>query len=452
LAGLLFIDFDKGDLLYLTCTAEIIWDSEETTAFSGADRLVRLTLDEGILVEKAMPIRWDFRDYSPSLEQTGSWGEVAKTLSKQADANIYREFRVTRVENESANIRSFYLEPEDGLPIICHQAGQFLPIEIEPPAADGPVRRTYTISNAPNGKYYRLSIKREGSAQRGLPPGVSSNYFHDHIDVGNTVRALTPRGKFSLDQSSNRPVVLLSAGVGITPMISMLEQLLKNSEGCGCSRPIWFIHGATNGNAQAFRPWLSKLSTKYSCLNLHVRYSRPSEDDIEGEGQDSNGHVDIDLVKSLLPFDDHEFYLCGPGPFLESLYAGLKDLNIADDRIHYEFFGPGSPLSREQAGETEGFASDQAGRSPVSVQFAKSGKLTSWDPSRGTLLELAESEGLQPAYSCRSGICQTCSTRITAGAVDYPEPPLSAPVTGEILLCCSYPASEQEAGELILDL
>ena len=451
-AGLLFIDFEKGDLLYLTCSAEIIWDSEECRAFAGAESLVSFTLDQGILVEDTMPIRWDFLEYSPSLEQTGSWDEVQTKMNELARGNVYCNYTVTKVESESEVITSFYLEPKESSRIACHDAGQFLPIEIQPPGSTEPIRRTYTISNAPNGDYYRLSIKREPPAKPDLPPGVSSNYFHDHVKVGSTIRAMTPRGKFTLDGSSTRPIVLLSAGVGLTPMISMLEQLVKNSDGCGCERQVWFIHGAMNSRTHAFNGQVRQLAAEYPCLKVHIRYSQASEEDIKGKNYDSTGYVDIDLIKSLLSFDDYEFYMCGPPPFMESLYEGLKDLNVSDERIHYEFFGPGATLLREHPGETVGLATDLSDRTPVQVRFEKSGSMAIWDPSKGTLLDLAESEGLRPAYSCRSGICQTCSTKIIAGEVDYLESPMATPDKGEALLCCSYPKPSAGSDEVILDI
>jgi ferredoxin-NADP reductase len=399
-----------------------------------------------------MPIRWNFLEYSPSLDQTGSWDEVKTKIDELKRGNVYCDYTVTKVEVESEVITSFYLEPEDGSGVACHNAGQFLPIEIQPPGATEPIRRTYTISNAPNSTYYRLSIKKEPAAQPGLPPGAASNYFHDHVIEGNTIRAMTPRGKFTLDESSTRPVVLLSGGVGVTPMISMLEQLADNSGGCGCTRQVWFIHGAINSEYHAFDRYVRTLATDYSCLNVHVRYSQPSDDDVEGKNFDSTGRVDIGLIKSLLLFDDYEFYMCGPPAFLESLYEGLKDLNVADNRIHYEFFGPGATLLREQPGQTIGLAEDLQDREPVLVRFAKSETQATWDPSKGTLLDLAESEGLRPAYSCRSGICQTCSTKITAGQVDYLETPMATPEAGEALICCSYPKLADGDDEVVLDI
>ena len=451
-AGLLFIDFENGDLLYLTCSAEIIWDNEERRAFTGAERLLKLTLDECILVENAMPIRWGFPAYSPSLDQTGSWEEVAAKIDELNKGSVYQNYTVTKVEDASQVIKSFYLESEDGARIACHKAGQFLPVEVQPPGTTEPIRRTYTISSAPNGSFYRLSIKKEP----GEPPGVTSNYFHDHVTVGSTIRAMTPRGKFVLDESSTRPIVLLSAGVGLTPMISMLEQLVKNSDSCGCNRQVWFIHGATNSRTHAFDQQVKKLAQAHPCLDVHIRYSQPLEGEIEAANYQSTGHVDIDLVKSLLTLDDYEFYLCGPAPFMESLYEGLKDISVPDERIHYEFFGPGATLLRDQPGETTGLATDISDRAPVPVQFVKSGKEAIWEPAKGTLLDLAESEGLQPAYSCRSGICQTCTTRVLSGEVDYTESPMTPPADGEALICCAYPKATDDTGNIdniiVLDL
>lgn len=453
-AGLLFIDFENGDLLYLTCAAEIIWDSEETRAFVGAERTVRLTVEQGLLVEKAVPIRWAFRDYSPSLASTGSWREVSEKMSTLTNGNEYRDYQVQRLERESDTITSFYLAPADSERIPCHVAGQFLPIEIQPLDTKAPIRRTYTISSAPNGTTYRLSIKREPSAGEGFPAGVSSSYFHDLVEKGTVIRALSPRGKFVLDESSARPVVLISGGVGITPMISMLEQLASDDGSCGCARPVWFIHGAVNSEVHSFSEKVGKLADALPCLKTHIRYSKPTDKDVASRNHDSVGHIDRDLIKSLLPLDDYDFYLCGPSAFMESVYTDLKGSDVADERIHYEFFGPGASLGTQLRNES--LIGELGDQQPVAVHFARSGIETTWDPSRGTLLDLAESEGLQPAYSCRSGVCQTCATQITEGDVGYLESPMADPGERTALICCAYPRgkSDLDGSEepLILDL
>ena len=453
-AGLLFIDFATGDLLYLACSASVIWEGEELTAFTGAERLVRFTVEHVRLVENALPLAFSFVEYSPFIEQTGSWEAVAERRAAREIGNTYRDYTVAKVERESDNITSFYLQPSDEGTIVCHCAGQFLPIEILPPGGEQPVYRTYTISSAPNGEYYRLSIKREPSTPDG-PPGVISNFFHDHIAVGAVIRALSPRGQFSLDRSSTRNVVLISAGVGITPMISMLQRLDGDRQTCGCTRKVWFIHGARNAGEQAFGDFVRETAALWPNLKTHFRFSRPGKKDVEGRDYDSVGRVDVALLKSLLPFDDYEFYICGPGPFMESIYEDLKEMNIADQRIHYEYFGEGKALAPSRPDQAP--ALDLEGRGPVSVKFAKSGVEATWNPDKGSLLDLVESNGIEAAYSCRSGVCQTCAVSILAGAVDYSDPPAAPPPEGMALICTAYPAAAPrdataEPDPIVLDI
>lgn len=190
---------------------------------------------------------------------------------------------------------------------------------------------------------------------------------------------------------------------------------------------------------QAFQDHVRALTQDWPCAQSHFRHSQPSDSDVAEKNYDSVGRVDIELIKSLLPFDDYEFYLCGPQAFLKSLYDELISLDVAHERIHYEFFGPGASLHKEHTSSVTLVSGELSDRAPVAVKFARSGIEATWDPSKGTLLELAEAAGLQPAYSCRSGICQTCSTKIISGGVAYVEPPMTAPPEGEALICCAYP-------------
>jgi ferredoxin len=230
----------------------------------------------------------------------------------------------------------------------------------------------------------------------------------------------------------------------------MLEQLVHDSQSCGSHRSVWFIHGAVNASVQGFGDHIRGLAQKFAWLTTHIRHSNPSDQDFMGEHYDSIGYVDIELLKLLLPLDDYDFYMCGPPPFMESLYEGLKALNIADERIHYEFFGPGATLHKEVG--ISSLIEELGDQQPVEVQFARSGIQTSWDPSKGTLLDLAESEGLQPAYSCRSGICQTCATKISQGGVAYIEPPMVDPDGNIALICSSYPRPGATENEQVLPL
>ncbi|MDH3915361.1 MAG: pyridoxamine 5'-phosphate oxidase family protein [Chromatiales bacterium] len=450
-AGLLFIDYETRDLLFLTGRSEIVWEAEELEAFTGAERLVRFHIDAGRRLPGALPIRWSFRDYSPVLEQTGTWEEVAATLSARREGNVLREYSVTKIVEESRTIRSYYLAPADGGDVPCHTAGQFLPLELHPPGSDEVIRRTYTISNAPDGESLRLSIKRETAPTPDVPAGVSSTYFHDQIDVGSSLHALAPRGTFTLDRDACRPVVLISAGVGVTPMVAMLEQIVMGRDTCGPVQPVWFIHGARNGAEHAFRDHVRNLGERCEKITTHVTYSAPREQDLLGRDYESAGRIDVGLLKALLPFGDYDFYLCGPATFMESIHGQLRELDVSENRIHYEFFGPATALGAD-AREALSRPPEGAATEAVPVRFTRSGIDTEWAPDKGTLLDLAESEGLTPLYSCRSGICQTCTTRLDGGQVVYANPPMTPPPDGEALICCAYPRAADPGGPLALDL
>jgi hypothetical protein len=430
-AGLLFVDFDGGEVLYLSASAEVVWDGEEVRAFAGAERLVRLHVEETIRVESSLPLRFAFGDYSPSLDATGSWSQALETIAADRERDAYVGYEVFRVEKESETVSSFYLRRADGKALASHQAGQFLPIRVAIPDVSEPARRNYTVSDGPNREYYRLSIKREDG-------GLVSGFLHDHARPGFRLEAMAPRGKFVVDATVDRPVVLISGGVGITPMIAMTNHLISEERRTRHVRPTFFIHGTTNGRTLAFDRHLRSLARVHDSLKVHIRFSRPDAVDRLGDRHDSVGRVDMALLKAVLPFDDHDFYLCGPVGFMQSLHDGLIGLGVRDDRIHYESFGPATVLERSRRqppSAASGIAVD-----PVTVRFAASDVEAEWSPDRGTLLELAEASGLSPAFGCRSGICGTCATRITCGAVHYyVEEPVGPRADGEVLLCCATP-------------
>ena len=353
----------------------------------------------------------------------------------------FRRFVVDRKVPESDTITSFYLTPEDDRPLAEFLPGQFLTFSLALPGRTEPLIRTYSLSDSPGLDYYRVSIKREPSPadQPDAPPGLSSTYFHDHVEAGTALSVGPPRGKFYLDLESDRSLVLLSAGVGLTPLISMANAVVRR----GSNRPVWFIHGARNGREHAMGEHMRRLAQEHENVHVHIRYSRPDSTDVEGRDYDSLGHIDIALLKQVLPFDDYEFYLCGPTPFMRSLYCGLLALGVSDTRIHYEFFGPGSLLTEEAGpcGQAPARTADQELGGELQVTFARSGVTATWDPKCETILDLAEHHGLSPDYSCRSGICHTCMCELVDGEVEYLEEPLDPPDSGSVLICCSRPKS-----------
>ena len=425
-AGLMFVDFDSGDMLYIAAHAEVVWDGPEVRAFTGAQRLFRYHIDEVCRVEASLPCTFTGPDYSPLLERTGHWGDVEKTLEAERLRTVWRPFKVLETVDESTSIRSFILAPGDGGGLVTYHAGQYLPIRVQPPGWAEPATRTYTLSDAPNGRTYRISVKREGN-------GGCSDYLHDNIGVGDTIETLAPRGAFVFNETAGRPLAFISAGVGITPLIAMLNSQLVNDGRTLLHKPIYFIHSAINRKHRAFAEHLAKKAELHANLILHMVFSRPSEDDVLGKTHHSEGYIDRTLLRRVLPLDEYEVYLCGPPGFMQSVYDALLSLGVRDSRIHLESFGPASVSRRiEQTAEVDNSEG-------VVVTFAKSGKTAIWRPKAGSLLELAEANGLQPLYACRSGSCGTCVTRVVKGEVDYSEPPAHDVEPGETLICIARP-------------
>jgi ferredoxin-NADP reductase len=227
-------------------------------------------------------------------------------------------------------------------------------------------------------------------------------------------------------------------------MLAMLGALFPEGGVGHRQRPTWFIHAARNGREQAFGSTLRELAERHEKLHVHVRYSQPDEADVPCVTHDSTGRVDADLLRSLLPLDDYDVYLCGPIGFMHAVFWALRGLGVAKERIHYEFFGPGGSLD-EASPPASSAVPDSASLAPQAVRFARAGKTVEW--AQGSLLELAEQAGLSPAFSCRGGLCGSCATRIVEGDVVYPTAPLIRPAPGEALICCSQPL-----GRLVLDL
>ncbi len=367
-------------------------------------------------------------------------------LTKAKVASIAREplrpLAVDRKVRESENVTSFYLVPTDGRPLAPFLPGQFLPLKLDIPGQYRPVLRTYSLSDGPSADHYRLTIKREAAPQDrpDAHPGVASNFFHEQVDVGTTLLAQSPRGKFVLDPNRERPVVLLSGGIGLTPLLSMLTAIVESESQC----ETWFIHGTRNGREHAMGDAVRQLADGHDHIRTHIRYSQPRPEDVVGRDYHDPGHVDIALLQTLLPDEQFDFYLCGPTPFMSSLFDGLVAWGIPAERIHYEFFGPASALaSRAQVSTPKRVAGTVECCDETEVGFSKTGVQANWNPSFESLLDLAEANGLTPNYSCRSGICQTCVCPLEEGEVEYVLEPLDPPDPGSVLICCSKPKTQR---------
>ena len=371
--------------------------------------------------------------------------EARIAKAKTSSGETLRTFVVDRKEPESETITSFYLSPEDRAPLPRFLPGQFLPLRLDIPGQYKPAVRTYSLSDSPRRDYYRLTIKREPAPpdRPDLYPGVSSNYFHDEVGPGSKLLAKSPRGRFFLDPHGDTPVVLLSAGVGLTPLISMLNAIVD----AGSDRPTWFMHGSRNSREHVMGAHVRGVAEEHGNIQVHIRYSRPLAKDTVGSDYDDQGYVDIELVKHLLPSKDFDFYLCGPVPFMKSLFEGLLAWGVSESRIHYEFFGPASALKeRAKVATPKRAAAVSQCCEDIEVTFSKSGVSANWNPSFESILDLAEANGLSPDYSCRSGICHTCMCELEGGEVEYILEPLEPPDPGSVLICCSKPKTDAVVG------
>ncbi|SDT62025.1 2Fe-2S iron-sulfur cluster-binding protein [Pseudomonas prosekii] len=443
-AGLVFVDFSSGDVLQVAGRTELILEGPQIAAFQGAERLWTLTVEHVVLRRAVLALRWVFEGFSPNSLMTGSWEKAEGRLQADALRDQWRHLRVTRIVEESSTISSFYLEPDDGAGLPRFEAGQHLPVRFSLVEGQPPLVRTYSVSSAPSDTFFRISVKRDG---------LISSHLHSKIRVGDLIEARAPQGRFTVQADEHRPLVLLAAGVGVTPLLSMLREVIYEGERIRRTRPTWFIQSARSLAELAFRDELFELATRAKDKIRALRLlSQPEQHAREGEDFELAGRVDVALLKALLPLDDYDFYLCGPGAFTQALYDGLRELRIGDDRIHAETFGP-STLVRLRDQLTPAVEQVPAASSPVKVLFATSAKEARWEPGNGSLLELAESRGLNPDFSCRGGSCGTCRTKLISGEVHYLNLPAEMPAQGEVLICCAVPAQSKEGdAPLILDL
>ena len=376
---------------------------------------------------------------------------IASESNQEDTWKDWRNFVVARKEPESNAITSFYLQPQDKDKIPDFKPGQFLTIKLDVPGQPRPVIRTYSLSDYPQSRdYYRLSIKRE-DAPKGLdvPPGVSSTFMHNQIQVGSVIPAKPPNGKFFLDVNSPLPAVLISNGVGITPMISMAKACSRLNP----TRHVWFLHGARNGDYHACREEVNAIARDYPNLHIYYKYSRPQPED-EGKYH-SQGYVDKQLLEEVIFPEiaqiygsaNAEYFLCGSPSFMDSIQAGLAELGTSESNIYFESFSGGK--TKGKAAATKDNATDNQGTvDSAEVVLSASGKTLTWIKDDGTLLEFAEANNINPPYSCRQGICLTCMCELQEGEVEYVESPTNDPDEGSLLPCISRP----KTARVVLDL
>jgi ferredoxin-NADP reductase/MOSC domain-containing protein YiiM len=340
----------------------------------------------------------------------------------------FRPMRVARIHKESESVSSLVLAPNDGQPLPVCQAGQFIVLRLLVDAGKPAVLRSYSLSDLPAADHFRISVKNELH-------GIGSSFLCNRAREGDVLNVSAPRGIFTLRPSEN-PVVLLSAGVGATPVMSMLHALAAEKS----AREIWWVYGARNSADHPFAEESRSLLKQLSRARAYVVYSKPAAIDQLGVDFDAPGHMDTALLQKIGVSQASDFYLCGPPSFLQAMRDGLRNWGVPPDNVHTELFGALEAITpgMAQVAHTPHLPEGAPGSGPA-VSFARSGITAAWDPKFASLLELAEACDVSVRWSCRSGVCHTCMTALVDGSIVYNPEPLERPAPGNVLVCCSQP-------------
>jgi ferredoxin-NADP reductase/MOSC domain-containing protein YiiM/ferredoxin len=343
-----------------------------------------------------------------------------------------RKLRVTALDRESENVVSVRLVPADGKPAVPAQPGQFLTVRLRPDPGAAPLLRTYSLSDRPNTASYRISVKHE-------PHGAASGYITTKLKVGDVIEAGAPRGSFVL-RTGDRPVVLISAGVGATPVLAMLHVLAAEPT----AREVWTLYSARNGAEHPFAHEAATLIAQLPNAHRLICYSQPEPDDRQPGDFDIAGRLTADVIDRAGVPVDADFYLCGPNAFMHDISAALTARGSAPDRVSMEVFGAENAITPGVVGAKKRpphLPPGKPGPGPA-VSFSRSNLTVPWDPAFASLLELAEACDVPVRWSCRTGVCHTCVTGLVSGEVSYRPDPLEPPEDGSVLICCSQPDNE----------
>jgi len=350
----------------------------------------------------------------------------------------FRLLTVTAITRESDDVISIRLDDPAGDPLPAARPGQYLTVRVRPDDHERSLLRNYSMSGPPGASFYRITVKREHG-------GAASGYLHTRLAVGDQLDVGAPRGTFLLDATSDAPVLLVSAGIGATPVLAMLHALAEAHS----ARPIWWLHGARSRRDHAFAAEAMTLCDTLPNVSTRVYYSRPGPDDVQGRDFDVRGRLSAAALAELEPPRDAEAYLCGPTPFMDEISAALAAMGIDAARIHTEPFGPAPGLTPGIAAvpaRTPHPPPGDPGDGPT-IEFARSNLAVPWSREYPSLLELAEACDVPVRWSCRTGVCHNCETTLIAGDLDYDPDPVEPPADGSALICCSRPRDD-----VVLDL
>ena len=371
------------------------------------------------------------QDMTQAGSRTGNAG-LASPAQLVTAAPGFRSLKVARMDRESSSVISLLLEPVDGRPLTVPLPGQFVVLRFRPAADAPPVLRSYSLSDLPDAGRYRVTVKAE-------PHGIASTYLATQLRAGDVLDVSAPRVGFIL-RPGELPVVLLSAGVGVTPMMAMLHALTAQAS----PRPLWWIYGARNGHDHPLAREARDLLAKLPHARSHVQYSRPDATDRLAVDYDAVGRLTVAVLQKLGVPRECQFYLCGPPAFLEDFTAGLANWGVLGERVHTEVFGSGNSMTPgvKQAPRHPPHPPPGSPGDGPRISFARAGLTVAWASQFGSLLELAEACDVPVRWACRTGVCHTCECGLISGAVKYDPEPLELPAAGNLLTCCSRPLQD----------
>jgi len=385
-------------------------------------------------------LRWQrsyAREKAEFCRRLEAAARAARASKAIPDWTGWRRFRVAAVVDESRDVKSFYFAPLDGRPLSTFAPGQYLTFRLRIPGSEAPLVRCYSLSDRPRQDFYRATIKRVTApcGRADLPAGRGSSFFHDRVKVGDVLDVRAPAGTFLIDPRAEDPLVLIGAGIGVTPLVSMLEAIVHH----GRAREVNLILGFRNGNEHPFRGQIARIATGNERIRLHVSYSAPRTGDLLHRDYTHEGRITIERVRQVLPSNNYHFYVCGPGPLMESLVPALWEWGVPESHVHFEAFGPASV--RSAAGRAVGKDSQKC-----EVRFEQSNRTAVWDASFNSLLEFGQAAGVVMRSGCRAGSCGECMMAVRSGKVTTVKQPGIEVPPGQCLTCISVPA-----GELVLD-
>ena len=347
-----------------------------------------------------------------------------------------RKFSVSSKVHETGDVCSFYFEPVDGKPLPIFRPGQFLTFKLNIPGQDKTVTRCYSISSVPNSKYYRVTIKL-------VPDGLVSSYFHNQVEPGAILDLLSPQGVFYIEPTTQKPLVLIAGGVGITPLISMMgsmDEARSNAE-------VILFYAVRDKNSQILKNSLKNLAYKNTKIRVYVAYSHLSAEDKIDPNSEFSGRLTVDHIRSVLPSSNYDFYICGPPPMMKSMIDGLQSWEVPKDNIYTEAFGTSSLASKStvaSANKEDPTKASEKEETQFSVSFSKSNIKQKWECSYDSLLSFAEEAGVAIDSGCRVGNCGTCETAIISGSVRYQVASGYQCEEGRCLPCICTPEGELE--------